>query len=205
MKLENLFLALPLSLRFLHHWLQLDENSKYQGWELYKVKDWKWIGLLTWSWEPLGYASMCFNPLACCCFSLRLLFCCTLTVRGRRGTAVEVLVMGGWGHASSRLLTATELWQLGAWIWQCLSWQQGEEPASQANCFNPEQVAPSLSEQRRGAEACYIAVLMEQVSLPLLSWEQHQEMILFLVLCLIDRELQVLSLSNWLTCPGMLG
>lgn len=28
---------------------------------------------------------------------------------------------------------------------------------------------------------------------------------LFLVLCLIDRQLQVLSLSNWLTCPGMLG
>lgn len=80
-------------------------------------------------------------------------------------------MMGEWGRASSRLLAATELWQLGAWIWQCLWWQQGEEPSSQANCFNPEQVAPSLSEQRRGAEACYIAVLTEQVSLPLLSWE----------------------------------
>lgn len=50
----------------------------------------------------------------------------------------------------------------------------GRGAASQANCFNPERVVPSLSEQRRGAEACYIAVLMEQVSLPLLSWEQHQ-------------------------------
>jgi len=108
-------------LQFLHHWLQLGWNSEYQGWELYKESkglEVNWPARLILG--AMGYASMCSNPLACFCFSLRLFSCYTLTVRGRRGTAVEVVVMGEWGRASSRLLAATELWQLGAWIWQCL-------------------------------------------------------------------------------------
>ena len=156
----------------------------------------------------MGYASMCSSRLASRCFSLRIPAAFMLVPweswRGE-GTAAECWDAGG-GEPGA------ELWWPGAGTGQCL-WQQAgrqrlEELSSGVNCYSCERGAPSLSAQREGAEACWIVMLTELLLLPLLPWEGTAAMVqqsCFLAFWLIDGNLQVLSLSNWFTCPGMLG
>lgn len=186
-----------------------------------KVKGWKSSGLLNSTQlilGAMGCASMCSSPLASCCFSLRIRAASMLTVWeswGEEGTAVKCWDVGEGEAANSRLLSAMELWWPGAGIRQCLWqqtgrqwWQRLEEPSSEVNGYSCERGAPSLSEQREGAEACWIVMLTELLLLPLLPWEGTAAMVrqsCFVALWLIDGKLQVLSLSNWFTCPRMLG
>lgn len=208
-------LAFPLSLQFSHCWLQLGGNSEYQGWGLYKGSkglEVKWPTQLILG--AMGYASRYSRPLASCCFSLRIQAAFMLIPWeswGKEGTAVECWGAGAGDPANSQLLSARALVARSR---NSAVPVPASREAAVRGAIQPREWlqlwvgAPSLSEQREGAEACWIVMLTELLLLPPLPWEATAAMVrqsCFPALWLIDRKLQVLSLSNWFTCQRMLG